>query len=186
MPSDSQPASAHASTASGDLTRRRWCRAAAALGACAWLPAARAGGAPTGPVVLTIKGRVHLPNDGDAARFDMAMLERLPQTSFTTRTPWYSGARRFTGPLVRDVLAKAGARGARLRAGALNDYHADIPMDDVVRHEVIIARLLDGAPMSVRDKGPLFIVYPFDAEPELRSSVYYSRSVWQLSWIEVQ
>jgi len=37
----------------------------------------------------------------------------------------------------------------------------------------------------VRDKGPLFMIYPFDAQPELRSAVYYSRSVWQLSEIEV-
>jgi hypothetical protein len=40
--------------------------------------------------------------------------------------------------------------------------------------------------MPVRDRGPLFAVYPFDALPELRNAVYYSRSAWQLRSIEVR
>ena len=35
----------------------------------------------------------------------MAMLAGLPQHSFTTHTPWHNGPRKFTGPLLRDVLA---------------------------------------------------------------------------------
>ena len=34
---------------------------------------------PAGPVVLTVRGRVRMPNQGDKAQFDMAMLERLAQ-----------------------------------------------------------------------------------------------------------
>ena len=40
--------------------------------------------------------------------------------------------------------------------------------------------------MPVRDKGPLFIIYPFDSSAELRSEPYYSRSAWQLRTIEVR
>ena len=141
---------------------------------------------PAGPVVLTVSGSVLKPNDGKAAHFDMAMLERLPQLSFSTRTPWYAEARKFTGPLLRDVLSQAGAKGSMLRAVALNDYWVEIPIDDALRHDVIIARLLDDKPMAVRDKGPLFVIYPFDARPELRNPVYFSRSAWQLRSIEVR
>lgn len=140
----------------------------------------------TGTVVLTLSGRVMSPNDGKLANFDMAMLERLPQTSFSTRTPWYAQARRFTGPLLRDVLREAGAQGSVLRARALNDYRIDIPFEDPQRYDLIIARLLDDRPMAVRDKGPLFAIYPFDAQPELRNAIYYSRSAWQLRTIEVR
>ena len=141
---------------------------------------------PTGAVVLTLSGLLRSPNQGQSAHFDMPMLERLPQTSFTTRTPWYAQPREFTGPLLRDVLRAAGAHGTQLRARALNDYRVDIPFDDAQRFDVIVARLLDGTPMPVRDKGPLFVIYPFDALPELRNSVYYSRSAWQLRSIEVR
>ena len=108
---------------------------------------------PSGPVVLTVRGRVRSPNAGDAAQFDMAMIEQLPQQSFVTRTPWYAEARKFTGPLLRDVLAACGAQGSTVRAIALNDYRVDMPFDDAQRFDVIVARLLDDKPMAVRDKG---------------------------------
>lgn len=140
---------------------------------------------PSGPVVLTVRGQVRQTNDGGAAHFDMAMLAALPQTVIETRTPWYAAARRFTGPLLRDVLSAAGAQGSTLRLTALNDYRIDMPWDDPQRHDVILARLLDDKPMAVRDKGPLFVMYPFDARPELRSAVYFGRAAWQLRTIEV-
>lgn len=156
------------------------------LGACALgglLPGLAA--AEVGAVLLTVTGHVTRPNAGADAEFPMEALARLPQTSFTTRTPWYAEARRFTGPLLRDVLAAAGARGRVLRASALNDYRVDIPFEDAQLHELIVARLIDGQPMAVRDKGPLFLIYPFDARPALRTATYYARSVWQLRSIEV-
>jgi hypothetical protein len=165
-------------------TRREWLQAGAALTLAAALPA-WALAKPVGTPVLTLIGRVRNPNEGTQAQFDMAMLEALPQASFTTHTPWYAQVRRFTGPLLRDVLAAAGAQGTTLRMTALNDYRVDMPFDDSQRHDVIVARLLDDQPMAVRDKGPLFVIYPFDARPELRSALYYSRSAWQLRTIEV-
>ena len=140
---------------------------------------------PAGPVVLTVSGRVRRPNVGDLAQFDMAMLEQLPQHSFVTRTPWYPEARKFTGPLLRDVLSACGAQGSTLRAIALNDYRVDLPFDDAQRFDVVVARLLDEKPMAVRDKGPLFVIYPFDSNPQLRNTVYFSRSAWQLRALEV-
>ena len=146
---------------------------------------ARALERPAGAIVLTVSGRVRKINDGRRAQFDMAMLEALPQQVVVTRTPWFSQIRRFTGPLLRDVLSAAGAQGTLLRLVALNDYQVDMPFDDAQRYDVIIARLLDDKPMAVRDKGPLFVVYPFDTRPELRSATYYSRSAWQLRTIDV-
>lgn len=170
-----------------DPIRRRltvWCLAA---GAAAVTPdRASALAAATGSVVLTLTGKVRTPNRDRQAEFDMDMLERMAQTTFTTRTPWYAQARRFTGPLLRDVLAAAGAHGAQLQLSSLNDYRVMLPVDDVLRFDVILARLIDGQPMAVRDKGPLFVIYPFDSHAELRSAVYYSRCAWQLRSIEVQ
>ncbi len=141
---------------------------------------------PGGLVVLTVSGNVSEPNVGPDAHFDMGMLARLPQHSFVTSTPWYGAPRKFSGPLLRDVLAAAGARGTRLRATALNDYVVNLPVSDTQQHGVLLAILLDDKPMAVRDKGPLFIIYPFDSNAALRNAVYYSRSAWQLKSIQVQ
>ena len=40
--------------------------------------------------------------------------------------------------------------------------------------------------MPVSDKGPLFIVYPYDSDPALHSQKFYGRSVWQLSRLIVE
>ncbi|WP_156400981.1 molybdopterin-dependent oxidoreductase [Acidovorax sp. Root568] len=141
---------------------------------------------PTGPVVLTIDGAITQTNRGQQAQFDMKMLEKLPQHSFSTQTPWYPSAVTFTGPLLRDVLAAVGAKGTKITAVALNDYKTEIPADDATRHDVIVARLMNNRPMPIREKGPLFIVYPFDTKAELRSELYYNRAAWQLNALHIR
>jgi hypothetical protein len=160
--------------------------AAGLLGSLA-APPAHALDAPTGKVVLTVNGSVANRNDNGAASFDLTLLQQLPQTSFSTKTPWYAQPRKFSGVLLRDLLAGVGAApGATIKAVALNDYRVDIPADDAARHGALLAYLLDDQPMSVREKGPLVIIYPFDDKPELRDAVHYSRAIWQLRSLEIK
>jgi hypothetical protein len=140
---------------------------------------------PSGAVVLSVGGRIQRANQGERAMLDMAMLEALAQQSFTTKTPWFRQPRKFTGPLLRDVLSLVGAQGTTLRIAALNDYRIDVPSDDTRRFDVLLARLIDDKPITVREKGPLFMIYPFDSDAALRNPLYYSRSVWQLNSIDV-
>ncbi|HEX6016806.1 MAG TPA: hypothetical protein VFZ28_01775 [Burkholderiaceae bacterium] len=141
--------------------------------------------APAGAVVLRIGGHIGRSNEGGRAALDMAMIEALAQHDLTTKTPWFKQPRRFTGPLLRDVLTLVGAEGETLRIGALNDYRIDVPSADAQRYDVVLARLIDGKAITVREKGPLFMIYPFDSDAALRNPVYYSRSVWQLTSIDV-
>ncbi len=137
-------------------------------------------GTPTGKVVLTITGKIGQTNSPQGAQFDMVMLEKLPQHSFTTLTPWGKKPIQFTGPLLRDVLAAVKAQGSVITAMALNDYQTNIPVEDAMKYDMVIAHKMNGQAIAVKTKGPLFIVYPFDAKPELRSATYYERSPWQL------
>jgi hypothetical protein len=137
-------------------------------------------------VVLTVSGKIATHNQGKLAVFDMAMLEALPQRTFTTLTPWENQPVKFSGPLLRDLLAAVKADGKNIKATAINDYRINIPVEDSQLFDVIVATRMNDAPMPVRAKGPLFIVYPFDAKPELKSNKYYERSIWQLKAIEVE
>ena len=141
---------------------------------------------PTQAVVLTVTGQIGRHNAPQQFLWSMAMLEALPQHSFTTMTPWASQALQFSGPLLRDVLQAVDARGQRLVARALNDYSVHIPLQDAQQHDMLVATRMNGQAMSVRQRGPLFVVYPFDSKPELKSSTYIERSIWQLRAIEVQ
>lgn len=139
----------------------------------------------TGPVILTVSGQVSATNPEGRAEFDLAMLDALPQRETVTATPWHEGTHSFTGPTLSSVLEAAGATGGTLRIAALNDYAADMPMEDPQTIPVILATRIDGQEISIRDRGPIFVIYPFDEQPELFNEVYFNRSVWQVKSIEV-
>ena len=42
---------------------------------------------------------------------------------------------------------------------ALNDYQTSIPIDDLTKHDVILAHRMNDALIPIQTKGPLFIVY---------------------------
>jgi hypothetical protein len=162
----------------------------AALALSAFAPRAFAGAAslpaPQGTPILTLTGAVARTNADGAAAFDAAQIAALPRHSITTGTPWYDTPRRFEGPLLRDVLLAVGATGRTLHVEALNDYASDLPFADTLIYDVVIADRIDGQPIPVRERGPLFIMYPFDQVPQLKSEQYYQRAVWQVKSIAVQ
>jgi hypothetical protein len=147
---------------------------------------AQALGTPSGRVILTISGNIGVRNAGDTAAFDRDMLEALGMTSITTATPWHQGRVTFEGVPMARLLAHVQARGEMLSVVALNDYATEIPIADFARFGVILALKRDGEYMPVRDRGPLFIIYPYDSNPELQSRLYYSRSAWQVARMTVR
>jgi hypothetical protein len=151
-------------------------------------PAAHAAGlaTPSGEVVLTVTGKISRSNAGDTATYDMAMLEALPGRVTETETPWTKGKVRFEGPLGAALLDQVGAAGSRLKITALNDYVVEVPVEDFRTWPVILATRKDGKPMPVRDKGPIFVIYPFDIDRTLYNEKIFSRSAWQVKSIEVQ
>ena len=140
---------------------------------------------PQGKVILTIAGQSTNTNLNGTAVFDIAMLEELGVKGFSTTTPWYNGPVSFEGVPMAQLLDHVGATGTKVTALALNDYSTDIPLDDFRHYDAILAFKRDGAYMPVRDKGPLFIVYPYDSNPALKHQRYYSRSAWQVARLVV-
>lgn len=141
---------------------------------------------PEGPVILTVSGAIENTNGNGVAQFDKAMLEALQQRTTETATPWHEGVVKFEGPLGRALLDAVGAKGENMEVTAINDYASNVPVADFYDHEVILALKADGKYMRVRDKGPLFIIYPFDENPDLKSEVIHNRSVWQIKSIDIQ
>nr|WP_255522161.1 molybdopterin-binding protein [Paracoccus sp. NBH48] len=82
-------------------------------------------------------------------------------------------------------MTDAGIDEGTVSAVAINDYAVQIPVDEVTADYPIVAFQQNGQAMSVRDKGPLWVIYPYDSDPALQSEVTYARSIWQLVRIEV-
>ncbi|WP_395446340.1 molybdopterin-dependent oxidoreductase (plasmid) [Aminobacter sp. UC22_36] len=141
---------------------------------------------PKGPPILIIEGNIGVTNGNGVASFDRAMLEEIGVSSIETTTPWFTGLVKFEGVPLQKIMELVGADGKEVVAVALNDYKTTIPTEDFARHNVLLALKRDGQYMAVSDKGPLFIVYPYDSKPELQSQKFYSRSVWQLARLIVR
>jgi hypothetical protein len=175
------------------LTRRaagRHAVTAALAGAASFAFSPRTGATslpqPAERPILTVSGKIANTNRGDAAQFDRPMLEALGMSGFETTTPWYPGPVRFDGVRMDRLLEAVGASGDRMLAYALNDYTTELPVSDFAAYGVLLALKRNGEYMPVRDKGPLFIVYPFDSRPELKHQRFYSRSAWQLARLDVR
>ena len=142
--------------------------------------------APKDKPILEITGSITSTNKEGAAVFDREMLESLGMETITTTTPWHKGQVTFEGVAMTKVMDLVGAKGKTVKALALNDYATQIPMEDFAKFGVILALKRDGEYMAVRDKGPLFVVYPYDSDPELKSQKFYSRSAWQVKSLIVK
>ncbi|WP_102223391.1 oxidoreductase [Acidimangrovimonas sediminis] len=141
---------------------------------------------PTGPVILVVSGKIGVTNGAGTARFDRAMLEGLGITKIRTSTIWTEGTPTFTGVSLHRLMEAVKADGTNLKAIALNDYTVEIPPEDWQKDAALIAFQRDGKDMSVRDKGPLWIIYPYDSAPRFQSELTYARSIWQLHRLRVE
>lgn len=161
--------------------------AAAVLFALAPL-AAEAGtlAAPKGEVVLTVTGKITNTSKDGAAEFDMATLEAMPGRVTDTETPWNKGKTKFEGPLGSELLKTVGATGTTLHIVALNDYAVDVPAEDFAKWPVILATKKDGKQLTIREKGPIFVVYPFDLDKSLYNEKIFARCAWQVKSIEIR
>lgn len=142
--------------------------------------------APTGPVILKVTGQIANTNDGDAAVFDRAMLDALGTATVKTSTSWTDGQPTFEGVPVAAILDAVGASGKTLHAIAVNDYAVDLEVDEVRKYPVLAAMKQDGRELRLRDRGPIWIVYPRDDYPELKPERNDYKWIWQLREIEVR
>ena len=97
-----------------------------------------------------------------------AEFEALPQTEVKTQTPWTEGDHTYRGVLLRDLVKIYDLKSA----------------EDGDKYSVLLAEKQDGKALTLRNRGPLWVIYPLSDHPELNKELYHSRMVWQLTAIE--
>lgn len=156
-----------------------------------------------GPVVLTVAGNVANANRGPvdpfddgffnsgqiafdkAAAFGISDLEALGLKRLEVCYPDWPRGFVFEGPLLADVLAKAGATGNVVRVQALDGYAAEISMEEVQKYPIILAIKRDGQFLGIGDRGPAWVVFPRDDYLELKARDD-SKWVWAVYYIHVE
>lgn len=143
---------------------------------------------PHGKIILTVRGAIELSNSKDGAQFDLAMLEKLPQKTLRTTTRWTSGVQVFEGVPVSALLDYLQASGQQIEAIALDGYISPpIDIAELRKYGVILALKKNGNYLKVREKGPVWMIYPIDDFPELQKdlSVQY-KLIWHLRTLLVK
>jgi len=134
------------------------------------------------PVLLTI----HAAKDTSPIELTDADLMAMDRESFATSTLWTTEKHSFSGPSLHQVLVQVGAEpSVPVELVAANDYAVTVGPEMIDKDFPIIANRLDGEPFSIREKGPLWLMFPFDQEPGYKTEVHYSLSVWQLTDIRL-
>lgn len=138
-------------------------------------------------MALQAAPKLTITTDTDAVILDRNQLEAFPQTTITTTSPYYEGTAEFSGPSLKRVLESAGLSGqSRITFQALNDYQVEASLDEVMGLNAIVATRMNGKPMSVRNRGPFWVMLPLSDRPELDSEEYHRFMVWQLNRIGLQ
>ena len=141
-------------------------------------------------VLLTVTGNIQPAKTaaGNKVTFNFKELSALPVTSIRATTN-YSGNAEYTGPLMKEVLAKAGmpAKAKEVILVGLDGYQIRVPVSDFMKWEVVLAHTQNGKRLEIETKGPLLVMYPNDKYPkELRNHATNIKQVWSLVSIKVQ
>lgn len=134
--------------------------------------------------ILTILG----PDEVVISEYSLSDMDALEQTVFETGNPYIDGLSTFSGPLLELIIDKAGypdPTSGFITLTALNDYQVKIPVTDFRSYDVMLATRRDGEEMSLRDKGPIWVIYPMSDNPMLRDPLFNGRLVWQLKSLQV-
>ncbi|WP_119299679.1 molybdopterin-dependent oxidoreductase [Dongia deserti] len=138
------------------------------------------------PALLTISGEIGSGNQDGKLVLDRGAFEAMPMSIVKTETPWTEGMVTFEGVPLKALLDLAAANGETIHAVALNDYAVDIPVGDSANPKVIVAYRMNGQTMRVRDKGPLWLIYPLSDEPSLRTEATHTKMIWQIKAFEIR
>ncbi|WP_440965345.1 molybdopterin-dependent oxidoreductase [Massilia sp. GER05] len=191
------------------MNKRQFLGAAAVAGA---LPIAGHAAQPSGrgPALLTVTGDISHSNRGPldpaldqmmhkhqvtfakAWAFDYASLLALPPVTIRPTLEYDGKPHTLRGPLLTDVLARAGATvGDRtiLVLRAVDGYNVELPVTQARARRFIVATHIDGNPMPLGGLGPLWAVYDADRVAEMAALPLPQRFAacpWALYHVEVK
>lgn len=103
-----------------------------------------------------------------------------------THTPWHDDQALYKGMLVASFLKLIHAeKSKKILMIAINGYIVESELEGVVNAGAMIAWTMNGAAISIHNKGPITIVFPWSNDASLRKDVFTSLSVWHLSEIHL-
>ncbi|WP_417617159.1 molybdopterin-binding protein [Oceanisphaera sp.] len=140
------------------------------------------------PVILSVYGDIRI-NDRHYGRMDFTLseLQALTQGHITTTHPWTREPRSYQG-VDLNVLFGFLFRHRRvlgLQLETLNDFSVAVDWSEIAPLSPILAWQENGTLMTRRNKGPLWLMLPFERLSDIQQTNYVPLMAWQLRAIRV-
>lgn len=116
--------------------------------------------------------------------FSEQQLQALPQKTFTTKHTWWTSAQEFSGPLMVDAIKQVCPSAEKIYLRSLDQYSVMVDLTKVAKYEPILALKIDGKPLTIREKGPIWVMIDTDGF-KLPVRSLDNMFVWQLYYIRV-
>lgn len=123
-------------------------------------------------------------SDGEVIKLSMQDLMEMPATELKTSSQWTEGVQNFRGVSFDLLFDTYSIDADTVRISALNDYNVMVPVDALRNDGAILTYHLNGAEMSVREKGPFWVVFPYDSDERYQTDTYWAYSVWQVKSVD--
>lgn len=141
---------------------------------------------PVGEVILEVSGNIKVKNTDESAEFDRDMIAEFKTHEITTTNHIASKPTVYKGFRLTDLIERVKGVGKVVRVYALDDYLAELSYADIKKYKVILATHENGRQLTIEDRGPFFVVFPFSDHPEIQHDSYYNQSVWQIKAVEIE
>ena len=112
--------------------------------------------------------------ESQVVSYSLADLDAMEQVSFRTSTIWTDDEVTFSGVPLQALLEQTDTNVTAVEMTALNDYKVVMPLSEIDGTVPIVATRMDDELMSVRDKGPYWVVFPYDDAPQYQTETVYS------------
>jgi len=128
---------------------------------------------------------INASSEGINKKYTLEALLTLPQYDVQTKLPWTQEAHIYSGPYLKDVLQSAKVEGGQLTLEALDYYSVSLDFQKIAKFNPILALKKDGKALTIRSKGPIWLILPIDDYPQLNAAIYNDYMVWHLVKISV-
>lgn len=133
-----------------------------------------------------LKTEMELPS-GATVELNASFLKDYAPYALRMDTPWFASNSLFEGYHFRDILKSFNVSEDRtITVIAYNNYSVDIPVKDIYTYDMILANRHNGVKMTLRNKGPFILLYPFNVRKELATAAYYTKCPWQIKKIVIK
>ena len=129
---------------------------------------------------------IHSNSEQVSEQYTLGQLQQLPQYEMRVKLPWTNETHTYSGPYLEDVLLMANVSGQWLTMYALDHYQISFHFQRIKKYKPILALRIDEKLLTIRTKGPLWVILPMSEYKELNAAIYHDFMVWQLVKINVE